>query len=136
MLNGIDPVISPDLLYALHRMGHGDELVLADANFPAYGLGVPAIEAAGVSVSELLTAILPLFPLDTFEDCAFRMEIVSDPLTVPPVCQEFQEILGETAINPLERVAFYERAKTAFVIVRTSEVRHYGNLILKKGVVT
>ncbi len=127
MLKTIDPNISSELLYAIHRMGHGDEIVIVDANFPANSMGTEVVSAAGVNATTILGAILPLFPIDDFVDeAAFRMEVVGNPTEIPPVCQEFQKTLGDVPIVGIERFAFYERAKKAFVIVSTSEARLYG----------
>jgi len=140
MLKGIHPVLSPDLLLAIARMGHGDEIVIADANFPSSTMGPEMIRADGVSATEMAEAILTHFPLDTFvPESAWRMEVVGDPGAVPDVCVEFQEIVnrraGDFKIASLERFAFYERSRKAAYIVATTEFRLYGNLILKKGVV-
>lgn len=141
MLRNIDPILSPDLLYALRAMGHGDEIVIADANFPGSSSGPECIRADGSSASEVLRAILSVMPLDTFvPDPALTMQVVGDPDTVPEAVADFQLIINETADNPaqiqgLERFAFYDRAATAFAIVQTGERRLYGNIILKKGVI-
>ncbi|MEM9632647.1 MAG: L-fucose mutarotase [Pseudomonadota bacterium] len=141
MLRNIDPILSPDLLYALRAMGHGDEIVLADANFPGESLGPTCIRADGSSASEVLQAVLSVMPLDIYvPDPALTMQVVGDPDAVPDAVADFQNIIDKTADNPkqiqtLERFAFYERAATAFAIVQTGERRLYGNIILKKGVI-
>lgn len=140
MLRGIHPILNPDLLRAIARMGHGDDIVIADANFPSSTMGPEVIRADGVSATDMAEAILTHFPLDTFvPETAWRMEVVGDPTAVPDVCAELQEIVsrraGDFKIASLERFAFYERARTAAYIVATTEFRLYGNLILKKGVV-
>lgn len=140
MLKGIHPVLSPDLLLAIARMGHGDEIVIADANFPSSSMGPEVIRADGVSATTMAEAILTHLPLDTFvPETAWRMEVVGDPQAVPEVCTEFQNIVnaraGDYPISTLERFAFYERSRKAAYIVATTEFRLYGNLILKKGVV-
>jgi L-fucose mutarotase len=140
VLKGIDPLLSPDLLHTLRAMGHGDEIVIADANFPAATSAKRLIRLDGISATSLVQAILTVFPLDDFAaDAAFRMAVTGDANTVPPVVCEFHELLRATgyagAIAPLERFAFYERARDAFAIVATGETRLWGNLILKKGVV-
>ncbi|MBX4909062.1 MULTISPECIES: RbsD/FucU domain-containing protein [Rhizobium] len=140
MLRGIHPLLGPDLLHALKTMGHGDDIVIADANFPAGSMGPPVIRADGVSATAMAEAILTHMPLDTFvPETAWRMEVVGDPQAVPEVCAEFQEIVaqraGEFSIVPVERFAFYAMARKAAYIVATTEFRLYGNLILKKGVV-
>ncbi|WP_416065321.1 RbsD/FucU family protein [Rhizobium sp. ZK1] len=140
MLKGIHPLLGPDLLYALKSMGHGDDIVIADANFPASSMGPDVIRADGVSATAMAEAILTHMPLDTFvPQSAWRMEVVGDPKAVPEVCAEFQEIVtrraGSFSIASVERFAFYEMARKAAYIVATTEFRLYGNLILKKGVV-
>jgi L-fucose mutarotase len=141
MLRDIDPILSPDLLYALRAMGHGDEIVLADANFPGDSLGPTCIRADGSTASEVLQAVLSVMPLDIYvPDPALTMQVVGDPDAIPEAVADFQNIIEKTADNPaqiqtLERFAFYERAATAFAIVQTGERRLYGNIILKKGVI-
>ena len=141
MLKGIDPIISPELLFTIAQMGHGDELVLADANFPAVTMGRRVIRCDGHGVPEVLEALLHLFPLDTFvESPAAVMERVDKPQEAAPVWTQFQKHLdgAEGRHIPLERVKrfdFYERAKAAFAVVATGEKALYGNLIIKKGVI-
>ena len=141
MLRNINPLLSPELLHALRAMGHGDEIVLADANFPAEGLGPACIRADGSDASDLLRAILSVLPLDSFvDDPALSMAVVGDAEAIPEAVRDFQTIIHEEAdcprqIQSLERFAFYERAATAFAVVQTGERRLYGNLILKKGVI-
>lgn len=141
MLRNIDPILSPDLLKALRAMGHGDEIVISDANFPGSSTGPACIRADGSSASEMLRAILDIMPLDNFvPDPALTMQVVGDPDAVPEAVADFQNIINETADNPaqiqgLERFAFYERAASAYAIVQTGERRLYGNIILKKGVI-
>lgn len=141
MLRDIDPVLSPDLLHALRAMGHGNEIVIADANFPGESLGPTCIRADGSTASRILQAVLSVMPLDSFvPDPALTMQVVGEPDAVPEAVTDFQRIIRETADNPakiqtLERFAFYERAASAFAIVQTGERRLYGNIILKKGVI-
>ncbi|NOD36601.1 MULTISPECIES: RbsD/FucU family protein [unclassified Ruegeria] len=141
MLRNIDPILSPELLYTLRAMGHGDEIVIADANFPGSSSGPNCIRADGSSASEVLQAVLSVMPLDTFvPDPALTMQVVGDPEAVPDAVADFQSIIDKTADNPakvqgLERFAFYDRAANAFAIVQTGERRLYGNIILKKGVI-
>lgn len=141
MLRNIDPVLSPDLLHALRAMGHGDEIALVDANYPAEAAGPLCLRADGVSNTQLLRAVLALLPLDTFvDDPAYCMEVVGDPTAVPEAVADFQTIIDEVAdaprqIRSLERFAFYDRARTAFAVVQSGERRLYGNIILKKGVI-
>jgi L-fucose mutarotase len=141
VLKGIDPLLTADLLHALASMGHGDELALVDANFPAVSVGKRVVEIAGASAPELLAAILTVFPLDTLVvPAAFTMEVTGDPEAVPEPVADFAAVLtqvdlADTEIGTLERQAFYERARRAFVVVRSGERRRYGNLLLVKGVV-
>ena len=141
MLRDIHPLLGPDLLHALASMGHGDDIVIADANFPAFTLGPKVIRADGLGAEAILEAILTHMPLDTFAPvAAWRMAMVDTPETIPPICVSFQEIIerkaGAFAIDTLERFAFYENASKAAFVIATGEQALYGNLILKKGVVT
>lgn len=141
MLRNIPPILSPDLLASLRAMGHGDDIVIADANFPATSLASRCHRLDGISATDVLMAILTLLPLDTFvPDPAITMQVVDDPDSVPPVVATFQTIIDTTAdapvaITAIDRFAFYARARTAFAIVQTGETRLYGNIILKKGVI-
>jgi len=140
MLNGISPLISPKLLDALYRMGHGDEILLADAHFPGDTYGQRVIRADGLGIPDLLGGILPLFPLDTFVDAPLAMmaAVPGDSLD-PSVEARYREALEgagadrDVAIERVERFAFYERVKTNYAVVMTGETAKYGNLILKKG---
>jgi len=140
MLKGISPLLSPDLLAVLCRMGHGDEIVLADAHFPGESLGVPVVRADGLRVAALLDAILPLFELDSYVDApVVMMEAVPGDRLEPSVEASYRQAVdrhapGAPAIGRVERFAFYERAKHAYAIVMTGETAKYGNVILKKGV--
>jgi L-fucose mutarotase len=139
MLKGISPLLSPDLLHVLASMGHGDELVLADANFPAATHARRLVRLPGASAPEVLQAVLGVLPLDDFvPQAALTMQVVGDAAARPPVVGEFDAVLqihGCPASAGLERFAFYERAAAAFAIVATGETRVYGNILLKKGVV-
>lgn len=141
MLRNIPAILSPDLLHSLSAMGHGDEIVIADANFPGTSVGNRCYRLDGILATDVLRAILTVMPLDSFvTDPAIVMQVVDDPNAVPPVVEAFQEIINETADTPapikkLERFSFYDRAKTAFAVVQTGEGRLYGNIILKKGVI-
>lgn len=141
MLIGIDPLLGPELLSHLRAMGHGDHLVIADANFPATSVARRLVRCDGVTTPQMLSAILSVLPLDTFIDSAVQvMEIVDAPGTFAPITDEFRAIVTAKAgakfanISGLERFAFYERAKQAYLIVATGERRLYGNVILQKGV--
>jgi L-fucose mutarotase len=140
MLKGIDPLLGPDLLALLRAMGHGDEVVIADANFPATANARRLVRLDGASGPRAAQAILSVLPLDDFvPDAAFRMEDSSAPEVIPAVCQEYALALSAVgyhrAIAPIERHAFYERAREAYGIVATGEPRFWGNLILKKGAI-
>lgn len=140
MLRFIDPVLSPDLLSILRQMGHGDEIAIVDANFPAATMGKRVVRADGVTATHLSEAILKLMPLDDFvEESAFVMRQVHAPDELAPVCIEFEGLVKQYSqekfgVVGLERFAFYDRVRTAFAVVQTAERRLYGNLILKKGV--
>ena len=141
MLKKIPPILSPELLYLIAQMGHGDELVLADANFPATACARRLVRADGHGVPAILKAALELFPLDSFVDQpAAVMQRVDKPSEPAPIWAEFQRSLDAAEGKPVgiervERFAFYERAKLAFGIVATGETALYGNLIMKKGVI-
>jgi L-fucose mutarotase len=141
MLKGIDPILGPDLLHVLRAMGHGDELTIVDANFPAATMGKRVVRMDGVSATRTLEAVLSVLPLDNFVDapCA-RMEVVGDPDAVPEICADFQAIIDRAEsrhveLAKLERFAFYATAREAFALVQTGEGRLYGNVLLKKGVI-
>ncbi len=140
MLKGISPLISPRLLEIMTRMGHGDELVLADAHFPGESINKRIIRADGIRIPGLLEAVLPLFELDSYvpHPLAMMAAVEGDQLD-PEVERSYMEQIIKTnpqvpAIERIERFAFYERAKKAFAVVMTGETAKYGNIILKKGV--
>ena len=141
MLKGLDPLLSPDLLMYLRAMGHGDEIVIVDANFPADSRGQRLVRLDGVSATAVLDAVLSVMPLDEFvPEPAWRMEVVGDPAAEQPIFSEFRDIIArrespETRLGALERFAFYERADAAYAIIATGEGRLYGNIILKKGII-
>ena len=140
MLRGISPLLSPELLDVLMRMGHGDELVLADAHFPGESVGRRVLRADGLRVAPLLDAILPLFVLDDYVDAPLLMMApVPGDASDPDVERSFRAAIdrhapGAPAIARLERFAFYDRAREAFAVVMTGETAKYGNIILAKGV--
>ncbi|MDO8249053.1 MAG: RbsD/FucU domain-containing protein [Rhodoferax sp.] len=140
MLKGLSPLLSPDLLHVLASMGHGDEIVLADANFPSATHAKRLVRLPGVPAPDVLDAVLSVMPLDTFvPQAALTMQVVGDSSAVPEVVAEFNAVLqkqGCLATASLERFAFYERAAQAFAVVATGETRIYGNILLKKGVVS
>ncbi|XP_017320307.1 fucose mutarotase isoform X2 [Ictalurus punctatus] len=146
VLKGIPSLLTPELLYALAKMGHGDELVLADANFPVSSVcksGPMEIRADGLRIPELLEAILKLFPLDSYVECpAAVMDLVESDRQrglVVPVWPCYSDLLKQAGsdgnFDAIERFAFYERAKKAFAVVATGETALYGNIIIKKGVI-
>ncbi|RPJ52158.1 MAG: L-fucose mutarotase [Acidobacteria bacterium] len=140
MLKGISPNLSPELLADLYRMGHGDEIVLADAHFPGETLGRRVIRADGLPIPCLLDGILPLFELDTYVEApVVMMEAVSGDRLDPVVERRYREAIDRHAphtppISRIGRFEFYERARQAFAVVMTGETGKYGNIILKKGV--
>ena len=140
MLKGIHPLLHADLLHTLASMGHGDELVIVDANFPAASVGRCVVQLPTSTSAIALDAILTLFPIDTVVNPAVvTMEVVGDITAVPEPVVEFGAVLAQRApaatIGSLERHAFYARARNAFAVVRTGELRRYGNVLLVKGVV-
>lgn len=141
MLKGIPSIISPDLMKVLMEMGHGDEIVLADGNFPSASLSQRLIRCDGHGIPELLEAILELFPIDTYvEKPIALMNVVSGDPVQPAIWQDYEEIVKKqeeqpTSFEYVERFEFYERAKQAYAIVATGEKAQYANIILKKGVV-
>ena len=140
MLKSIDPLLSPDLLHALAAMGHGDEIAIVDANFPATSMARRLIRADGIPATDMTRAILSLLPLDDFvPHAAFVMRQVDAPDVLAPICEEFEALVrastgGRSGVAGVERFAFYAQAREAFAVVATGERRLYGNLILKKGV--
>jgi L-fucose mutarotase len=140
VLKNIPSIISPDLMKTLMEMGHGDEIVLADGNFPAASVAQRLVRCDGHGVPELLEAVLKLFPLDIYVDRPVGlMSVVPGDKTKPTIWEQYRTILqasGEqfSDFEFVERFAFYERAKKAYAVVATSEKALYANLILKKGV--
>ena len=140
MLKNIPSIISPELLKILHEMGHSDEIVIGDGNFPAASNAKRLIRADGHGVPELLDAILQLFPLDTYVDAPVMLMQVTPGDDVDPVIwKDYRKIVDAHQDNvkfeEIERFAFYERARDAYAIVATGEGALYANVILKKGVV-
>jgi L-fucose mutarotase len=141
MLNGISPYLSPDLLSTLYRMGHGDEIVLADAHFPGESKNSNVIRADGIKITDLLSGILPLMPPDTYADNSLlMMDTVPGDEPNIELKKNYLEIINQfwpenNHIEFLERFAFYKRAESAFAVVMTGETAKYGNIILKKGIV-
>ncbi len=140
MLKGIPAILSPDLLKTLMEMGHGDEIVLADGNFPAASMAQRLIRADGHGVPALLDAIMRLFPLDSFvERPVALMAVVPGDSYQPVIWDEYRQIIQRydafSEFEYVERFAFYERAKQAYAVIATGEVALYANIILKKGVI-
>ena len=144
MLKGIPKIISPELLKALSEMGHGDTLVIADGNFPAESIGKNAIVIRydAIGVTPLLKAILELFPLDTYvQKPVSLMEVVAGDTVKTPIWEKYKTCIrqvdarGDEAVENIERFAFYEKAKHAYLVIATSESALYANIILQKGVV-
>lgn len=141
MLNGIPAILTPDLVKALMEMGHGDEIVLGDGNFPAAYNARLLIRADGHGIPELLDAILKLFPLDDEVECALALMAVSRPgAQKPEIWDRYSEIVAcyapeQCNFEQIERFSFYDRASRAYAIVATSESCPCANLILKKGAV-
>jgi L-fucose mutarotase len=141
MLKKIDSLLSPDLLYILAAMGHGDELAIVDANFPAVHMAKRLVRLDGVSAPRALEAVLTLLPLDDFVDSPVTvMEVAGDPEAIPEPVAGFRTAVDaaesdRVKISRIDRFAFYERAKAAFAIVATGELRLYGCVLVKKGVI-
>lgn len=139
MLKGIPSIIPPELLKILMEMGHGDEIVIGDGNFPAASIAKRLVRCDGHGVPELLDAILKLMPLDTYVEAPVAlMEVVPGDNVVPVIWDEYREIIKkyqDVKIENVERFAFYDRAKEAYAVVTSGESALYANIILKKGVV-
>ncbi|MEZ5277605.1 MAG: L-fucose mutarotase [Opitutaceae bacterium] len=140
MLKGISPLLSPELLAVLCRMGHGDEIVLADAHFPGETMNSRVIRADGIGIAALLDGILPLLEIDAYvPDPLVMMAAVEGDSLDPTVEAAYLAPIRKhaptaPAITRIDRFAFYDRAKSAFAVVMTGEIAKYGNIILKKGV--
>ena len=139
MLKGINPILTPDLLKILMEMGHGDEIVISDGNFPAASLAKRLVRLDGVQAPEVLDAVLSVMPLDQYveKQVALMQTCQGDP--APTIWDTYKTIIKkyepEAGIEHIERFAYYERAKQAFAVVYTSEKAQYANIILKKGCV-
>jgi len=140
MLIGISPIIGPELLDTLYRMGHGDEIVLADAHFPGDSIGKRVLRLDGLRIPNLLDGILPLFALDDYVDAPLIMMTPAPGDTLDPQVEASYRAVVDRhwpntpPIGRIERFAFYERARGAFAVAMTGETAKYGNIILKKGV--
>ena len=139
MLKGIHPAIGPELLKVLAEMGHGDEIILADAHFPGHSFNDQVLRTDGVKITTLLDGILPLFELDSYDDPLIMMQAVEGDLLDPKVESSYRAEIEKHAPDAPEvirigRFEFYDRAEKAAVVVMTGETAKYGNIILKKGV--
>lgn len=139
MLKNIPKIIPPELLKILCEMGHGDELVIADGNFPAASVGQRVVYMSGSGAVEVFDAVLKLLPLDTYEKPLYLMEKVPGDNVETPIWDEYRDIAKkytDAEFDGIERFAFYERAKSAYAVISTGEEALYANILLKKGVVT
>jgi L-fucose mutarotase len=145
VLKNVDPLLNADVLYALRAMGHGDDLIICDANFPADSVARATVlgkllRIDGADAPRAIRSVLSVLPLDTFvDDPALRMEVVGEPNTIPAVQREAQAELNaaegrELPFKSIERFAFYERARKAYCVIATGEQRGYGCFVFKKGV--
>ncbi|MCH2075220.1 MAG: L-fucose mutarotase [Puniceicoccaceae bacterium] len=139
MLKGIHPAIGPELLKVLAEMGHGDEIILADAHFPGHSFNDQVLRTDGVKITTLLDGILPLFELDSYDDPLIMMQAVEGDSLDPSVESSYRDEIQKHVSDAPEvirigRFEFYERAKKAAAVVMTGETAKYGNIILKKGV--
>ena len=141
MLKGIDPLLSPELLHILAGMGHGDELAVVDANFPAITCAKRLVRLDGATATRALQAVLSVMPLDEFVEAPVTaMQVVGDPNAIPAVVKEFHQVAEaaegkKVKLERIDRFAFYERAKAAYAILATGERRLYGDVLVKKGVI-
>jgi len=141
MLKGINPILSPELLKTLAEMGHGDEIILADAHFPGHTFCKNTIRNDGIQIPNLLEGILPLFELDSYDDPLIMMDAVDGDELDPSVEEAYLNVINKytntsSVINRIDRFSFYERAQKAFCCVITGSIFKYGNIILKKGVIS
>lgn len=143
MLLGIDPILNADVLYALRAMGHGDDLIIADTNFPSDSVARQTVLGKVLRidrpVADVVRAVLSVYPIDTFvDDAAARMEVVGEPETILPVMKEVQAEVsraGGPKMIGVERYDFYDRAKQGYAVIQTGERRFYGCFALRKGVI-
>ena len=139
MLKGISPYLSPDILKILAEMGHGDEIILADAHFPGHTYGQRVLRADGVRIATMLDAILPVFELDSYAPPLVMMQVVAGDTLDPQVETDYLAAIRKHAPQApaperIDRFAFYDRAESVYAVLMTGEVRKYGNILLKKGV--
>lgn len=144
MLKGIDPLLNADVLRVLRAMGHGDDLIITDTNFPSDSVARQTVYGSllriDASAADVVQAVLSIMPIDTFvDDAAARMEVVDEPKTILPVMTEVQDkvsaVDGPNRMLPIERFSFYDRAKKAYAIIQTGERRFYGCFAFRKGVI-
>jgi L-fucose mutarotase len=144
MLKNISPLLTPEALYGLASMGHGDDVAIVDANFPANAVadrsGARLVQLAGITSPQALQAVLQLLPMDSYvPEAAWTMQVVGDANAVPAPVAEFSALLAQAGERPaatLERFEFYARTQAAFLILQTGEQRKYGNILLRKGVIS
>jgi L-fucose mutarotase len=144
MLKNISPLLTPQLLFGLAKLGHGDDVALVDANFPADRIAEQAhallVQLPGLTTTQVLEAVLSVLPLDSFvSPCSWTMQVVGDAQAVPAPVAEFRRALndaGEELPDNLERFAFYEQALSARLVVQTGDLRKYANILLRKGVIS
>lgn len=142
MLKGISKILLPELLKILSEMGHGDEIVIADANFPSENFGKRVVRADGISGTKMLDAVLSVFPLDTYSDPNMILMQLMDcdvGKIIPTIWNEYKETAQKhddnVRIGNIDRFEFYKRAKEAYAVIATGEEAVYANIILKKGVI-
>ena len=144
MLKSINPLLNADVLHVLRAMGHGDDLIIADTNFPSDSVARQTVYGSllriDASAADVVQAVLSVMPIDTFvDDAAARMEVVDEPKTILPVMTEVQDkvsaVDGPNQMLPIERFTFYDRAKKAYAIIQTGERRFYGCFAFRKGVI-
>ena len=144
MLKGINPLLNADVLHVLRAMGHGDDLIIADTNFPSDSVARQTVYGRRLRIdapaADVVQAVLSVMPIDTFvNDAAARMEVVDEPETILPVMEEVQSQVaamgGPNPMLPIERFSFYDRAKQAYAVIQTGERRFYGCFAFRKGVI-
>ena len=144
MLKGINPLLNADVLHVLRAMGHGDDLIIADTNFPSDSVARQTVYRKllriDASAADVVQAVLSVMPIDTFvDDAAARMEVVGEPKTILPVMTEVQDkvlaVDGPNPMLPIERFSFYDRSKKAYAVIQTGERRFYGCFAFRKGVI-
>lgn len=139
MLKGVSKLVSPELIKVLCEMGHGDEIVIADGNFPSETCGQRVVRADGLGGVEILDAVLSLIPLDTYSDENFMLMQTTNGDPTPEIWAKYDKVANKRDKNvrkaEIERYAFYERAKKAYAVIATGEQAIYANIILKKGVI-